>query len=160
MPIALNPQETFKLSTARDREVYTDPATRPVFRFHYLTGGEWREHLAVLQRLDAFYGADAARFDTDAHEAVMLDLYEKLATQLTSWTSVRDRLGKVVPFDRTRVKYVMGDHEARELFGAACRMSDLRGPEKNSSGSPSPSSSDKAAPAAATAEPVPAARAT
>lgn len=158
MPIALDPHETFELSTARDREGY-DLAARPVFICHYLTGGEWREYLAVLSKLEAFYAAPPADRDGDEHERVMLDLYRRLGAQMVGWRHVRDRRGDAIPFDGARLQYVLTDAEAIELFREACRMSDLGGPEKNVSDSPSPGSSEPSAAAGAPTAPVAAPRA-
>lgn len=149
MPIALDPAETFCVSTARDQERYPDLATRPAFICHYLTGGEWREHLALLTRLEEFYAVAAGERDGEEHERVMADIYRRLGAQMTGWRALRDRCGLTIPFDPARVQYVLTDTEAIELFRDACRMSELGGPEKNVSELPSPGSS--ALPAAADA---------
>lgn len=159
MPIALDPAETFELSTARDRARHPDPATRPTFIFHYLTGGEFRAHLALAERQRKFFASPDASRDYNALEAMRQEMYQTLGAQIVGWRNLRTRKGEPIPFDAGKVQWVMGDAEAVELFESACQMSDVGVAEKNACGSPSLSPSAEPAeavvPAASAADAPP-----
>jgi len=157
MPLALNPKETFPLVLDADKA--RPEAERAEFRFHFLTGLEWRERIRLLRQWDGYWEAQPAERTHERYEALMAATCCAVGAQLVGWSRLLDRAGREVPFAADALSSVATDQEARELLFDSALMSLPSVTEKNASGSPSPSPMDGAAaekPAAQAAQTAPA----
>jgi len=148
--LALDPRETFEVLVASEEG--TPDATRSRFTFRYLSAREFRKVNALAGEYEALKALSS--------DQVLDRLTAALRVNLVGWC-VREVDTESVPFDLEKLEDICTVSELWELFDAARRQSRLDGPEKNASGSPSPTSTDTlvedapAAPAAPTDPPTP-----
>lgn len=113
MPLALDPQQTFRLSLKSDRE--KDLSCRPAFIFRYLTG---REEIKVGGMLDSM---DMAK---ESEQAVTAP-FDALRVALADWDNITDCNGNDIPYDPEKLEDVLRSAEAVELaFVILCYTPD------------------------------------
>jgi len=133
--LALDPQETFRVSLSSDAT--RDESDRPAFEFRYLTA---REFLKVAKVGDDLDGRN------DLAEEVMQEVCDALSVNLVGWRNVRDRAGNLIGFGGAKLIDMLTIGEVWELYYSARRYSRLTPEDKKKSESESPTSSDGSAP--------------
>jgi len=136
MPLACDPNETLLICLKTDED--KPEADRPVFRFHYLTVREWREH--------SWLADDQKRLEAMKMEELLDALADAVRVNLIGWDRMPSRDGAGTPYDPARLAEMLTVEELWELFFKARRQSRLDPEAKKNSNSDSPSDTDEPAP--------------
>ena len=109
MPLATDPNRTFKVSLSSDME--TPAETRPVFVYRYSTGRQWREACEFSRQIKD------AKSDTEMPFDNIDQLFDRLREKLIGWENMTDPdTGEVFAFDGGRLEDILNLSEAFELL--------------------------------------------
>ena len=102
MPIALDPNQTFKYVLKSDRE----KENPPTFEFRYLTGRQWRQYAEFFDRLPE------CQSGTEASQKI----FDQVRDALRGWSSMSD-----IAYDPDKLEDITTLDEAKELIEGIMR---------------------------------------
>jgi hypothetical protein len=104
MPLALDPNQTFKIILESDKD---KPARlQPCFVYSYLTGRQWLAVASLQDQLD----------DLTAADQIVDKVFQAASTGLVGWENMIDRNGEPVEFNIDTLDMIVGVIEAQELI--------------------------------------------
>ena len=103
MPLALDPNQVFQVVLECDKE--KPKAKRPYFSIRFLSGRD----LLEVDKLDA--RVDTAKTGRQALEFI----YDILHLGIAGWGNIKDRTGKEIPFELSRLGEILCLKDAAEL---------------------------------------------
>jgi len=133
MPIAISPDETFRIVLKSDQG--KPPAQQPFFEFRCLSCREWKE---VVRAITAMLGSDSGEEAIDK----TLDILRK---GLVGWGNMKDpATGEAIPYEPANLDTLLILDEAQELL-VRFRDHSPSEEDKKKFDSPSPSNTDTSA---------------
>lgn len=136
MPLATNPKERFTVVLESDKD--RPDGERPEFEYWFLTGIEQKENTHLIDALDK----------AGSGEKALDDVYIAAAIGMAGWRNIRDRKGKEIAFDPSKLPEIMGMEEVMELAIKVFGHQRFSAEDKKKFDSQSQSSTDKSAKAA------------
>ena len=107
MPLALDPNRTFKVVLESDR----DRKPVPAFIYRYLTGAEQLEFAMITDRIDEAKEAEGPG-------QMMDEIFRMAAVGLVGWENmIEPATGRKIPFAASKLKTIATMAEAQELAG-------------------------------------------
>lgn len=126
MPLALDPESKFKLVLKSDAD--KPEGQQPAFIFKHLTGRQWRQ---LGEKYDSLEDIDGTADCADL-------IYECVLMFMVGWENMKDREGKDIPFDPSKIEDIIGMAETQELINRVLRYTpDFTDKKKFDSPSPS-----------------------
>jgi len=113
MPLATDPEQVFEIVLESDKDKPVD--IQPRFMYRYLSMREFRQ---VGNINDSIVAEDTA---DDAVDKTL----KALSVGLIGWENLKDRAGKIIPFDPgkiSRIEDAIGAIEAQELIAKILRQ--------------------------------------
>ncbi|MBN1377860.1 MAG: hypothetical protein JXA04_01340 [Gammaproteobacteria bacterium] len=106
MPIALDPDSTFKIILRSDEDKPED--SKPAFIFKYPTGRQWRKIAQVQDNLD----------DIESSNDLANKVFDSVKTLLVGWENMVDTTGQCIGYDQEKLEDILTLPEAEELIFA------------------------------------------
>ncbi len=162
MPLAMNPNESFKYVLVSDRQVAE--SVQPYFELRFMSVKDWLAITKIAELIDApekIEQIEQAQESKEAKRAVAIekakegfvkfdDCVKVLTDAVIGWGNMTDRSGEEIPFDIEKLTELLCLKELYELFGAFQKQGIEAKDLKNSD---TPSDSDSAASAISAEDP-------
>lgn len=124
MPVALDPDQTFRVILESDR----GKPKAPYFTFRFLSNRDWKKVAALEERIEELAQADVGQ--------LLGEIEDALRIALVGWGNMMDPVsGKAIRYDPTDLDRIVNPAEVNELFFALMEHVELTDADKKKLGS-------------------------